>query len=118
MSGERSLEREVQNTVNGFVRDLRGAKFSVDLQTGKLKSIPFGTKGALVIRDRPDKNERAEILSPGYKSEERSQHAIGYFQSFSGGRKILSGLMMLEPLSEGYYRFRLIDLGEILFGYC
>ena len=111
------LEQELQDTVNKTAEEFRGAKLRVNLRTGEIASIPFGPNQALVIQNRPGKDERAVNLSPGIKVTERAIRTFGYIEN-RPPNKILMGVFMAEPMPDGFYSFKFLDFGEMLLGYC
>ena len=110
------LDARLQDVVNADIDELYGAQFSVDLDTGVVKSIPFGSLKRLAIQDAlPKKSDYAKVFAPRYVSEIATHYSVGYFDKST---KLFRGLLLIDPARIGTRAFRYMDLGQMLFGVC
>lgn len=110
------VEAEIIHTANSMVLEYRGAKFTVDLRDGTLKSIPFGDKGFLIITPMFGEPDKPVLLTKKHDFLAEGDAFIGYYAE---KRKNYGAILMIEaPLINGERTFEYVATGETLLGYC
>ena len=108
-------EAELTRTTMDFVKKNHGAKFTVDLGSGALESIPFGAQKTLIITFNQGEPVVPRILTSNKSMMTRGYYFIGYYISTS---KNYVAILMIEPPKNGSRTFQYMAIGETLLGYC
>jgi hypothetical protein len=113
------LETELQKTVDDSVTRAQGAQFTLDMETGKITPIPFGSNQLLAMEEIPGKGYYsrvyAKLLSRRYNSDPGAAYSVGYFDVEINR---LTAVIMIGPETGGVRIFKFISDGDATFGYC
>lgn len=108
-------EIQIINAARSFIKENRGASFTVDTTNGSLTSIPFG-KDKFKVIDQTAWDVIPRILSPANVPFSRETYFyIGYW---SNSINNYYAILTIDSQIIGTTVFRYSDLGGMLFGNC